>query len=413
MYISKLALDYYRSWEHCIIDCAPGITIFYGNNGVGKTNIVEAVEFLSTGMSHRTHTAKPLIQAGQVSAHIRANVLFSKNSEESTQYALTLSSRGGHRARINGGKSQYLRNIVGDIPSVTFAPEDQKLISAEPSIRRHFLDAAAVFLVSGYYEKVQQYNHIAKQRAALLKNVAQLRATMNAGGAGVDFTHIFTSLEIWTDQLVNLGIDITQARQQTVDILSPVFTRIYAQLAGKRHTAQLQYIPSYDELNQFSDKKAAYDAIIAHYQRLFEGEVAQARNLIGPHRDDIAFMLNSMDAKDYASNGEMWSLALALKMALCEVLTEKTASSPLLVLDDVFAQLDNERRAHIMAFASHLPQVFITVAAKNDVPEEFFEKSSFVHFIDVEKLRANSMSMSNVPSLEDFMKQSEGDRAHA
>ncbi|WP_418969310.1 DNA replication/repair protein RecF [Alloscardovia omnicolens] len=408
MYISKLALDHFRSWEHCVVDLAPGITIFYGNNGIGKTNIVEAVEFLSTGMSHRTHTAKPLIQAAQSSAHIRANVELDNHTE--SQYALTLSSRGGHRARVNGGKSQYVRDIIGDIPSVTFAPEDQKLISSEPSVRRQFVDSAAVFLVPGYYDILQQYNHIAKQRVALLKNVAQLRSSVSSQGSPVDFSQIFTSLEIWTDHLVRLGIQITQARSQVINTLAPYFSQIYQRVAGEQHSAQIIYEPSYAEvLEHKENEQIAYENIINHYQRLFEGEVAQSRNLIGPHRDDISFTLNGMDAKDYASNGEMWSLALAVKMALCEALSAHKSTSPLLILDDVFAQLDNSRRAHIIEFAANLPQVFITVAAKNDVPEEFFDAtmSDRVHFVDVEALRKYSDALQDVPSVEEFMKHIE------
>ena len=141
--------------------------------------------------------------------------------------------------------------------------------------------------------------------------------------------------------------------------------------------------------------------------------MAQARNLIGPHRDDMAFMLNSMDAKDYASNGEMWSLALALKMALCEVLTEKTASSPRLFWMMFLLSSIMNGVAHIMAFASHLPSGIYYRSSKNDVPEEFFEKSSLFILLMLRSCVQIGMSMSNVPSLEDFMKQSEGDRAHA
>ncbi|WP_018142869.1 DNA replication/repair protein RecF [Alloscardovia criceti] len=420
MYISRLALDHFRSWEQCLLDFAPGITIIYGDNGRGKTNIVEAIEFLSSGMSHRTHTAKTLIQAGQASAHIRANVVFNDSDQDATDiadqdestsadaqtqdvttFSVTLSTRGAHRARVNNGNSQYLRDIIGKVPTVTFAPEDQLLVSSEPGMRRHFLDAAAVFLVPGYYELLQRYNHIAKQRVALLKNVASLRSRMSLSGENVDMSQVFSGLEIWTNQLVDAGIAITKARLKVVQALAEPFSRIYRRIAGERNTADITYAASYEEF--IADETQAYAAIIDHYQRLFEGEVAQARNLIGPHRDDFSFILNGMNAKEYASNGEMWSLSLALKMALFEVLTRFEEHQPILILDDVFAQLDNSRRSQIISFAASLPQVFITVAAKSDVPEELLHAN--VHFIDVESLRAQEKLLTETPSLSDFLNE--------
>ncbi|MFC0265685.1 DNA replication/repair protein RecF [Alloscardovia macacae] len=391
MYISRLALDHFRSWEQCLLDLAPGITIFYGANGIGKTNIVEAVEFLSTGMSHRASSAKPLIQAGQPSAHIRANVEF--REEQQTQYAVTLSSRGGHRARVNGGASGFLRDVLGQVPSVTFAPEDQRLVSAEPALRRQFLDTAAIVLFPRYYDLLQRYTHIAKQRAALLKNVAALRAQPDA-----DLSQVFVGLEIWTAQLVQTGLEITQMRSQVCERLAEPFCEIYEHVAGEKQTVELRYSPSYAE--------GEYEAVIAHYQRLFEGEVAQARNLIGPHRDDVEFILNGMPAKDYASNGEMWSIALALKMALFEVMKEAKETIPILILDDVFAQLDNARRSQILDFASQNDQVFITVAAKDDVPAQLLstELQERVHFVDVEALRQAEEKLAEMPKLEDFLK---------
>ncbi|OTA26817.1 DNA replication and repair protein RecF [Alloscardovia macacae] len=391
MYISRLALDHFRSWEQCLLDLAPGITIFYGENGIGKTNIVEAVEFLSTGMSHRASSAKPLIQAGQPSAHIRANVEFSADLQ--TQYAVTLSSRGGHRARVNGGASGFLRDVLGQVPSVTFAPEDQRLVSAEPALRRQFLDTAATVLFPQYYELLQRYTHIAKQRAALLKNVAALRMQGDA-----DLSQVFLGLEIWTTQLVQTGLELTDLRAEVCQKLAEPFARIYRHVAGETQRIQLTYLPSYGD--------DEYDAVIAHYQRLFDGEVAQARNLIGPHRDDLEFSLNGMNAKDYASNGEMWSIALALKMALFEVMKEAKETIPILILDDVFAQLDNARRSQILDFASQNDQVLITVAAKDDVPAQLLstELQERVHFVDVEALRQAEEKLAEMPKLEDFLK---------
>lgn len=409
MYISRLALDHFRSWEQCLVDIAPGITIFYGNNGLGKTNIVEAVEFLSTGMSHRASSAKPLIQAGQQNAYIRINVHFD-NDDSLTSYTVTLSSRGGNRVRVNNGKSQYLRDIIGQIPSITFAPEDQQLVSSDPSGRRHFLDTAAVQLTPRYYDTLQRYNHIARQRVALLKNVAHMR--LSASDQNADMTQIFTGLEIWTSQLVVTGIELTQARAELIEKISEPFERIYKHIAGEHNSAKLQYVPSYSEV--ITEKSTAFDEIINHYQRIYEGEVTQSRNLIGPHRDDLIFELNGMNARDFASNGEIWSLSLALKMALYEVISHENDSRgefsrPILILDDVFAQLDNSRRSQIIDFAANLDQVLITVAAKEDVPEQLLDESmkDRVHFVDVSVLKQTEQALIKMPDLSEFMEKAE------
>ncbi|TCD54299.1 DNA replication/repair protein RecF [Alloscardovia theropitheci] len=403
MYISRLALDHFRSWDQCIIDIDPGITIFYGSNGLGKTNIVEAIEFLSAGITHRANSAKPLIQAGHTTSYIRANIVENSIQENNlTNYSLTLSSRGGHRIRVNNGKSQYHRDIIGHIPSVTFAPEDQQLVSSDPSIRRRFLDTAAIALIPGYYDLLQRYSHIAKQRVALLKNVATARLSNSSVDSMND---LFTGLEIWTTQLAQAGISITRARLDVINKISEPFTRIYKHIAGEHNDITINYRPSYDEIYRDKDP---YDEVIDHYQRLFDGEVAQGRNLIGPHRDDVEFLLNNMNAKEYASNGEIWSIALALKMALYEVISQESEMKPILILDDVFAQLDNSRRSQIIEFASSIDQVLITVAAREDVPQELLNQKTHdsVHFVDVQKLKDFETVIDNVPSLDEFMSSS-------
>ena len=387
MHISRLALDHYRSWERCVLDLTPGVNILQGANGLGKTNIVEAVEVLSTGSSHRTSSSLPLIERGYTSAVIRANV---DDTDGQHAYEATIVARGANRARINGGKSQYMRDLIGLIPSVSFTPEDQHLVSGDPATRRNFLNQAASLLLPHYAPLLQQFTHIAKQRTALLKQLAD--------GTGFDPEYgrqaVLSGLETWTGQFIDIGLRLTRHRADVVRRLSEPFGRIYEALAGTakpqtatqpphapQQMAALTYEPSFDEVLYFDDPAAE---ISRHFQRIYPGEVARGRNLIGPHRDDLALRLDGMPAREFASNGEMWTMALALKMALYEVVQEQRGTKPIVILDDVFAQLDESRRGQILDFADAQDQVLITVAAASDVPR------SGGNLIDVARLREQS-----------------------
>jgi DNA replication and repair protein RecF len=459
VYISRLALDHFRSWEHCVADFAPGVNILHGVNGLGKTNIVEAIEVLSTGSSHRTSSSLPLVERGAASATIRANVSEADNRRiaaaeadganlngvdtgdsridaaenggatrdgtgdggrsrtlRTTTYEATIAARGANRARINGGSSLYLRDIVGRIPSVSFTPEDQRLVTSDPAMRRRFLDQAGALLIPGYMNRLQTCTRIAKQRAALLKQLERSEGDTNAALSG---------LEIWTGQFIEAGIALTVDRNSIIDALSEPFVAIYDRLAGDKpvdgserrsarqdeqaqkmqpqslqttqpvhaaHTARIGYEPSFAEVFDGEDGDAAA-AISRHFQRIYPGEVARGLNLIGPHRDDMALELEGMPAREFASNGEMWTMALALKMALFEVVVRTSGVTPIVILDDVFAQLDETRRRQILAFATAQQQVFITVAARSDIPDlSGLEGVSGIsvstpHIIDVAQLK--------------------------
>lgn len=401
VYISRLVLDHFRSWDHCVVDFDSGVNILQGFNGLGKTNIIEAVEVLSTGASHRASHSAALVERGQGKATIRANVHSAKAGAESmgersdgedrdeqdqgevpemdnrnpVTYEATIHAKGTNRARIDSGRSLYLRDIVGQVPSVMFAPEDQWLVSGDPAQRRTFLDQTGALLVPGYAEHLQRFTRIARQRAVLLHSLAQREPG--------DVDNVLSGLEIWTGQFIEAGVALTRDRRHIVDDLLHGFPDIYRSLAGERHsdeTVGLAYRPSFEEVMDLDDPQAA---ISEHFQRIYPGEVARGRNLIGPHRDDMDLELDGMPAREFASNGEMWTLALALKMALLEQLAKEGRETPIVLLDDVFAQLDDSRRRMILDFARHQGQVLITVAAASDIPD-----IPGAHVIDVEGLRA-------------------------
>lgn len=267
MYISRLALDHYRSWEHCVLDFKPGINILQGANGLGKTNIVEAIEVLSTGSSHRASSSLPLIEKGCTSATIRANV---EDGETQHTYEATIVARGANRARIDGGKSQYMRDLIGRTPSVSFTPEDQRLVAGDPATRRNFINQAASLLLPHYAQTLQQFTHVAKQRTALLKQLGD--------GTNLDPQYgqqaVLSGLEIWTGQFIDLGMQLTRDRNNVISRLEEPFARIYASLAGDDERAALAYEPSFDEVMLFDDPAAE---ISRHFQRIYPGEVARGR----------------------------------------------------------------------------------------------------------------------------------------
>lgn len=430
MYISRLALDHFRSWPHLVVDFNPGVTILKGANGLGKTNIVEAVEVLSTGSSHRVSSSLPLIERGEAKATIRANVnennvnstsygdataaetgkndnvqdaMYSRadgNEEDGkrsggegrataasaaddvreTTYEVTIAARGANRGRINGGNSLYMRDIVGKVPSVSFTPEDQRLVAGDPAGRRGFLDQAGSLLIGGYAAELSNSNKIARQRAALLKQLGQRSEPVDAQNAALN------GLEIWTGQFIAVGVALTRARAGLIKRLAGPFSRIYDELAGKPQHAGLAYAPSFEEVLDF---EAPEPEISKHYQRLYAGEIARGRNLIGPHRDDMTLTLDGMPAREFASNGEMWTMALALKMALFGEIAQAQQVKPIVILDDVFAQLDETRRRQILDFAIGQDQVLITVAAASDIPLNA-EQAGKATIIDVAELKAGA-----------------------
>ncbi len=353
-----------------MVDFASGVNVLHGANGLGKTNLIEAVEVLSTGTSHRVSSSLPLIERGASKATIRANV---DNASSLTTYEATIAAHGANRARINSGQSQYLRDIIGLVPSVSFTPEDQRLIYGEPSVRRNFLNQSGALLVRQYTEQSQQFTHIARQRAALLKQLAGREGTVDS---------VLSGLEVWTGQFIETGVQLTRMRSALVSRLAEPFAEIYSRLASHNGKACLAYMPSLEEALLSDDP---YASISEHFQRLYPGEVARGVNLIGPQRDDVNVTLDGMPAKEFASNGEMWTMAIALKMALFETIAADRGVKSIVILDDVFAQLDESRREHIVQFAQRQDQVLITVAAASDIPSTVDAK-----MIDVAALSESS-----------------------
>lgn len=386
MRVDRLALDGFRSWDHLVADFSPGVNVLVGRNGIGKTNIVEAMEFLSVGSSHRASASRWLVRRGGRRAVIRANVRIGDGSGEGTvvpaRLQATIPARGAVRARLNDDPAGYLGDIAGLLKVVLFSPADEQLVSGEPRLRRELLNQTCVLMDPAYYPLLQRFRQSARQRSAVLRRLQE------GFGQEEDRGSALAELEAWTSQFTALGIAVTQARAKAVDALTPLAAQIYRRLADGADDLRLVYQPSFAEVTETAgpedndseddssktddstvpDMSAVRTALARHFQRLYPGEVARGTSLIGPQRDDLGLLLDGQPAREGASNGEMWTIALALRMAQYRWLAAR-GPRPVLVLDDVFSQLDEHRRAQILAFARSCGQVFITVAARSDIPD--------------------------------------------
>ena len=368
MIVTHLNLSDYRNYAVADVAMAPGANLFVGRNGQGKTNLVEALGYLSTLGSHRVSTDSALIRAGQDAAVIRARL---QHNGRDLLAEVQINRTGANRAQINRGQIKP-RELPRYFSSVLFAPEDLGIVRGDPSARRRFLDQLLVLHTPRLAGVMSDYERTLKQRNSLLKS---------ARASGLKPNQL-TTLEIWDDKLVSLGSEIIDERVDLVSALQQPIRDAYASVVGDDHgpsltpllsidgvDAELESVTGADEAPIVSAGSTA-DRFRAALARQRRSELERGLTLVGPHRDDILFGLNSLPVKGYASHGETWSFALALKLASAELLRrDSTSGDPVLILDDVFAELDLNRRARLAAAVAGYEQVLITAAVLEDVPE--------------------------------------------
>jgi len=353
--LDRLWLTDFRSYAAVEIDFAPGLTAILGANGQGKTNLIEAVVYLSTLSSHRVATDAPLIRHGAERALIRADV---HRDDRSLQIEVEITAGRANKARINKSPVPRTREILGILRTVVFAPEDLALVKGDPSERRRFLDDLLVQRLPRLAGTRGDYDRVLKQRNALLKSAGAARRS--------NPDEVARTLEVWDDQVAALGAELTVARCDLVERLRPRVASAYTELIDSGETVGLTYATSVEGLPT-DDVTAAKEALLAAMIDRRREELDRGVTLVGPHRDDLLLALGPVPVKGYASHGESWSAALALRLASYDLLTEESAA-PVLVLDDVFAELDASRRAHLAERVASAPQVLITAAVAEDVP---------------------------------------------
>jgi DNA replication and repair protein RecF len=366
--VTQLNLTDFRNYPTADVALLPGANLFVGSNGQGKTNLVEALGYLSTLGSHRVSTEHAMIRQGQDAAIVRARL---EHGDRQLLVEVQLNRTGPNRAQVNRSVIKT-RELPRYFSSVLFAPEDLALVRGEPSGRRRFLDELLVLRVPRFSGVMADYDRVLKQRNTLLKS---------ARAAGIKQGQL-TTLEIWDERLVALGSELIEARTRLVAELLPEVTVAYERIAGEDHHAtlanQLSILADHPELDGEADDGrvgivTADEAVVAFrnsLERLRRNELDRGITLVGPHRDDLVLHLNEMPARGYASHGESWSFALELKLASAEVLRRESASGdPVLILDDVFAELDQSRRGRLADAISGFEQVLITAAVYDDVPD--------------------------------------------
>jgi DNA replication and repair protein RecF len=369
VYVRQLQVVDFRSWEQADLSFEPGPSVLVGQNGQGKTNLVEAIGYAATLGSHRVATDAPMIRHGASRAVVRTAVV---NEGRELTIELEITAGKANRARLNRGPVPRPRDVLGVLRTVLFAPEDLALVRGDPGERRRFLDDLLVLRAPRYAGVRADYERVLKQRNALLKSSGAAR---RAGSKGD-----IATLDVWDGHLATHGSQLLAARLDLVADLAPHVIAAYAGVAGTDKTTPVSIgyrssvgdtlepgygVPGGDR----ADPEVVSDALLAALAANRSAELERGVSLVGPHRDELELGLGSAPAKGYASHGESWSFALALRLAAYELLRAE-GSEPVLVLDDVFAELDRRRRARLAEVAAAAEQVLITAAVEEDVPSE-------------------------------------------
>ncbi|HEY4898963.1 MAG TPA: DNA replication/repair protein RecF [Candidatus Nanopelagicaceae bacterium] len=348
MHLSHLSLKNFRSYSELELPLTPGITIFLGRNGEGKTNIVESILYLAFLSSHRTAGDQPLVKLGENAAYVRASI---QNPEREILVELEINSERANRARINQNPVRSQKELFGLVKSIYFSPEDLDLVRGDPSERRRFIDQLLILQSPRLAGVITDYERALKQRNSLLKTRAS-----------------YSSLESWDQQVAKLGGEIIAARLSLLNNFEPLFSSVYTDIAPEK-PAHITYKSSLEELS--TDPISNSQTIIKRMFEIRSQEIDRGLTLVGPHRDDLLLQLGDQPVKGYASHGESWSIALSLKLAAYKSLLLEGAK-PILILDDVFSELDEERRAQLVSLANSAEQTFITVAVEADLPRDLF-----------------------------------------
>ncbi|GAA0916910.1 DNA replication/repair protein RecF [Nonomuraea longicatena] len=393
VHVAHLSLTDFRSYASVELGLEPGVTAFVGPNGQGKTNLVEALGYVASHSSHRVANDAPLVRQGAGRAVVRCAV---HRDERRALVELEINPGKANRARLNRSPVSRPREVVGLLRTVLFAPEDLALVKGDPSERRRFLDDLLVARAPRFAAVRADYDRVLKQRGALLRAAAQARrgargarraesdTAFAAAGAG----DVLSTLEVWDAHLARHGAALLRARLDLVEALRPLVAGAYSSLAPSSGAATLDYRSTLSTGGDDpeGEEPGGHGSSDAHTlstglgktleeqlrERLLEvraAELERGVTLVGPHRDDLVLGLGDLPARGYASHGESWSFALALRLAAYDLL-RADGGDPVLILDDVFAELDTQRRRRLAEIVASAEQVLITAAVPDDVPGE-------------------------------------------
>jgi len=365
VYVARLTLVDFRSYAAADVALEPGATAFIGRNGQGKTNLVEAIDYLARLASHRVASDAPLVRAGAERALVRATVV--RDGREA-MLEVEINPGRANRARVNRADLPRARELVGMVRTVIFAPDDLALVKGDPSGRRAFLDDLLVMRAPRLAAVRADYDRILKQRNSLLKTAgAARRGTTSQESA-------LSTLGVWDAHLARTGAELLAERLRLVAELRPYVGHAYATVArgASSDDSALDYQPSL-EIGDLVDREALTTRLLEELEVRRHDELDRGVSLVGPHRDELLLTLGNgehrLPVRGYASHGESWSFALSLRLASYDLL-RADGDDPILILDDVFAELDSERRAQLAELVAGAEQVLVTAAVADDVPEK-------------------------------------------
>ncbi|AGM02593.1 MULTISPECIES: DNA replication/repair protein RecF [Amycolatopsis] len=368
MYLRHLQVTDFRSWPQADLALEPGPTVLVGQNGRGKTNLLEAIGYIATLGSHRVATDAPLVRHGCERALIRVAVV---NEDRELTVELEITPGKANRARVNRGAVGKPRDVLGILRTVLFSPEDLALVRGDPGERRRFMDELLVLRAPRYAGVRADYEKVLKQRNALLKTAGKRRT-------GREDPYALSTLDVWDDHLSVAGAALLAARLNLIADLAPYAASAYMGVAPDSRPAKIAYKSSLGEAmpegygtpdGPRADQAVLKEVLVEALKRSRNLELERGVSMVGPHRDELDLILGEAPAKGYASHGESWSFALALRLGSYELLRGE-AGEPVLLLDDVFAELDRRRRARLAEVAAGAEQVLVTAAVDEDVPAE-------------------------------------------
>ncbi|OBA59803.1 DNA replication/repair protein RecF [Mycobacterium sp. 1100029.7] len=382
MYVRHLGLRDFRSWAHADLELEPGRTVFVGPNGFGKTNLIEALWYSTTLGSHRVGTDAPLVRAGSTRAVVSTIVV---NEGRECAIDLEIAAGRANKARLNRSPVRSTREVVGVLRAVLFAPEDLSLVRGDPADRRRYLDELATVRRPVIAGVRADYDKVLRQRTALLKSLTGSRYRGDHGA--------LDTLDVWDTRLAEHGAELMSARIDLVNELAPEVEKAYQLLAPASRPAAINYKTSIDGFGHEgvgSDREFLEAALLTGLAARRDAELERGVCLVGPHRDDLELRLGDQPAKGFASHGESWSLALASRLAAYELLRAE-GSEPVLLLDDVFAELDVARRRALATVAESAEQVLVTAAVLEDIPSGWDARRVHIDLQDDDSGRVSVM----------------------
>lgn len=363
MIVSRLELADYRNYREAAIDLGGGTTVLLGPNGQGKTNLVEAIGVLATGSSHRVSSDEALVRSGADHAIVRGRF---EHAGRSVLMETQINRSGANTVLVNRNPVRS-KDAKRYVDTVLFAPEDLQLIRGDPSARRRMLDALLILRNPRLAGVLADYDRVLRQRTTLLKSAKASRIAPSA----------LSTLDVWDERLVELGSDIASARDVLVTELEPELRSAYLAIAGADHGPGIRMRSTIwgadpdaeTDAESIGDRAVIGDAFRTRLAAVRSAELDRGVTLVGPHRDDLAISLRGLPAKGYASHGESWTLALSIRLSAAQLLRANAmAGDPIIVLDDVFAELDEGRRLRLAAAVEGFEQVLVTAAVPGDVP---------------------------------------------